>query len=206
MKFDQGLSIQALERFVADRAMQEGYKPVKVKATQKAKVAVVGSGPAGLSCAYHLARLGYRTALFEAQRKLGGKLRFGIPEYRLPDKILEWEIKNITSLNIQVRVNQRLGTNLRFGDLNEFDALFISTGFQRSRELSIPGEGFPGRFILSGLFEKGEFRPTGCFAEKSCSHRRGQFCTRCGALCPASGGRACHSVPAIDRGDAGPAQ
>ena len=149
VKFDQGLSIQALERFVADRAMQEGYKPVKVKATQKAKVAVVGSGPAGLSCAYHLARLGYRTALFEAQRKLGGKLRFGIPEYRLPDKILEWEIKNISSLNIQVRVNQRLGTNLRFGDLNEFDALFISTGLQRSRKLSIPGEGFQG--VLSSL-------------------------------------------------------
>jgi NADPH-dependent glutamate synthase beta subunit-like oxidoreductase len=112
-KFDQGLSIQALERFVADRAMQEGYRPVRVKATQKARIAIVGSGPAGLSCAYHLARLGYGTTVFEAQDRPGGMLRFGIPEYRLPDKILEWEIKNIASLNVQVRVRQRLGRNLR---------------------------------------------------------------------------------------------
>jgi NADPH-dependent glutamate synthase beta subunit-like oxidoreductase/NAD-dependent dihydropyrimidine dehydrogenase PreA subunit/bacterioferritin-associated ferredoxin len=149
VKFDQGLSIQALERFVADRAMQEGYKPVKPKVTQKANVAIVGSGPAGLSCAYHLARRGYRPTVFEAEKRLGGMLHFGISEYRLPEKILEWEIKNITSLNVQVRVNQRLGTNLRFGDLQDFDALFISTGFHRSRELSIPGERSQG--VLSSL-------------------------------------------------------
>jgi heterodisulfide reductase subunit A len=148
-KFDQGLSIQALERFVADRAMQEGYRPVRVKATQKARIAIVGSGPAGLSCAYHLARLGYGTTVFEAQDRPGGMLRFGIPEYRLPDKILEWEIKNIASLNVQVRVRQRLGRNLRFSDLKGFDALFLSTGFQRSRTLSIPGEGSQG--VVSSL-------------------------------------------------------
>jgi NADPH-dependent glutamate synthase beta subunit-like oxidoreductase/bacterioferritin-associated ferredoxin len=149
VKFDQGLSIQALERFVADRAMRGGYRPVKLKAGQKAKVAIVGSGPAGLSCAYHLARWGYRTTVFEAQDRLGGMLRYGIPEYRLPDNILEWEIKNITSLHVQVRLRQRLGTNLRFRDLDQFDALFIATGSQKSRELSIPGE--EARGVLSAL-------------------------------------------------------
>jgi NADPH-dependent glutamate synthase beta subunit-like oxidoreductase/bacterioferritin-associated ferredoxin len=140
IKFDQGISIQALERFVADRAMKEGYKAVKPKITQKATVGIIGAGPAGLSCAYHLAQFGYKVTLFEAENRLGGMLRFGIPEYRLPKKILEWEISKITSLNVEVRVNQRLGKNLRLGDLEPFDALFISTGLPRSRELMIPGE------------------------------------------------------------------
>ena len=153
-KFDQGLSIQALERFVADRAIQEGYRPVRAKATQTARVAIVGSGPAGLSCAYHLARLGYRATVFEARDKPGGMLRFGIPGYRLPDRILDWEIKNIASLNVRFRVNQRLGKNLRFSDLNEFDALFISTGFQKSRALSIPGEQSPGVLSSADFLKK----------------------------------------------------
>lgn len=153
-KFDQGVSIQVLERFVADRAMQEGYKPIRLKATQKARVAIVGSGPTGLSCAYHLGRLGYRTTVFEAQDKPGGMLRFGIPEYRLPDEILEWEIDNIASLNVQVRVKQRLGRDLRFRDLNGFDALFISAGFQRSRTLSIPGEQSQGVLSSADFLKK----------------------------------------------------
>jgi NADPH-dependent glutamate synthase beta subunit-like oxidoreductase/bacterioferritin-associated ferredoxin len=149
VKFDQGLSIRALERFVADRAMQEGDGPVKPEVTQSAKVAIVGSGPAGLSCAYHLSQWGYRTTVFEAQDRLGGMLHFGIPEYRLPKKVLEWEVNKITSANVDVHIRQRLGKNLRFGDLKDFDALFIATGLQKSRELSIPGEESQG--VLSAL-------------------------------------------------------
>lgn len=85
-KMDSGISIQALERFIADRAMQEGYRPPKAKIIYKERVAVIGSGPAGLSCAYHLAKLGYRTKVYEAQKHLGGMLRYAVPEYRLPGK------------------------------------------------------------------------------------------------------------------------
>ena len=154
VKYDQGLSIRALERFVSDRAMQEGHKLPKPKVSQKAKVAIIGSGPAGLSCAYHLAQLGYRTTVFEAQDRLGGMLRFGIPEYRLPKEILEWEVSQITSLNVDVQTHQRLGKNLRFGDLKGFDALFIATGLPKSRELSIPGERSQGVLSALDLLEK----------------------------------------------------
>ena len=76
-------------------------------------------------------------------------LRYGIPEYRLPKKILDWEIRNIASQNVEIRTNQRLGKNLKFGDLKEFDALFLSIGLQKSRRLMIPGENAPG--VLSAL-------------------------------------------------------
>ena len=149
VKFDGEVSIQSLERFVADRAMREGYMPIKPKVIQKSKVAIVGSGPAGLSCAYHLARLGYKVTVFEASQKPGGLLRFGIPEYRLPKKILDWEIRNIASMNVRFRTNQRLGKNLKFEDLKEFDALFFSLGLGKNRSLMIQGERVQG--VVSAL-------------------------------------------------------
>jgi NADPH-dependent glutamate synthase beta subunit-like oxidoreductase/bacterioferritin-associated ferredoxin len=149
MKFDEGVSIQSLERFVADYAMRQGYEPDKQNVIQKAAVAVIGAGPAGLSCAFHLGRLGYRVTLFEAAGQSGGMLRYGIPEYRLPKKVLDWEIRNVTSQNVEIRTNQRLGKNLKFGDLKGYDALFVSIGFQKSRRLMIPDETLPG--VLSAL-------------------------------------------------------
>jgi len=149
VKFDEGVSIQTLERFVADYAMQKGYTPTRSKITRKATVAVIGSGPAGLSCAYHLAKLGYRVTVFEAAKQSGGMLRYGIPEYRLPGKILDWEIGNIASMNVKIRTNQRLGKNLKFSDLKDFDAIFLSIGLEKSRRLMIPGETAPG--VISAL-------------------------------------------------------
>ena len=93
--FDEAVSINALERFMADAASRQGRRLSFKREKRKEKVAVIGSGPAGLTCAYHLARMGYGVTVFEAFPVLGGMLRVGIPEYRLPKKVLEEEIDQI---------------------------------------------------------------------------------------------------------------
>ena len=143
-KFDESVSIRSLERFVADYAMDRGHSPARPEVLRKSAVAVIGAGPAGLSCAFHLGRMGYRVTLFEGAGQPGGLLRYGIPEYRLPQKVLDWEIRNIASQNVEIRTNQRLGKNLKFGDLKNFDALFLSIGLQGCRQLMIPNENAPG--------------------------------------------------------------
>ena len=144
MKFDESVSIKSIERFIADSAMTRGYEPVKPKVIRKGSVAVIGAGPAGLSCAFHLGRIGYRVTVFEAAKQAGGMLRYGIPEYRLPKNVLDWEIRNITSQNVEIMTGRRLGKNLKVGDLKKFDALFISIGLQNSHPLIIPDESSQG--------------------------------------------------------------
>jgi NADPH-dependent glutamate synthase beta subunit-like oxidoreductase/NAD-dependent dihydropyrimidine dehydrogenase PreA subunit/bacterioferritin-associated ferredoxin len=153
-QFDEGISIQALERFVADWARQEGYQGVKPKLRYQEKIAIVGSGPAGLASAYHLANGGYRVTLFEAAREAGGTLRFGIPEYRLPKKVLEWEIEKIRSLGVKLQFKKRLGENLKWNDLRDFDAVFISTGLQKHTPMRIPGEDMDGVWNALDFLEK----------------------------------------------------
>ncbi|MCK5552607.1 MAG: FAD-dependent oxidoreductase, partial [Deltaproteobacteria bacterium] len=148
-KFDEGISIQALERLVADRAMREGFEMPKPQVIKNAKIAIVGSGPAGLSCAYHLASLGYQPTVFEAEDHIGGMLHLGIPEYRLPRKVLDWEIEKIRSMGVEILANRRLGENLGIGELEGFDPVFIAIGFQKSHGLEIDGEHSEG--ILSAL-------------------------------------------------------
>lgn len=148
-EFDEAVSINALERFMADMASRQGRKPLVKREKRKEKAAIVGSGPAGLTCAYHLARLGYGVTVFEALPVLGGMLRVGIPEYRLPKKVLEEETDQILELGVKAEVNVRLGKDFLMNDLKEYQAIFLAMGNHQSKSLGIPGEDTQG--IMSGL-------------------------------------------------------
>lgn len=148
-EFDESVSINALERFLADFAFRLGRRVPPPRSRRKERMAVVGSGPAGLACAYHLARMGYEVTLLEARPVLGGMLRLGIPEYRLPKKVLEEEIDQILEMGVKAEVNARLGKNFELKDLKGYAALFLATGHGQSKRLEVPGEEMAG--VMSGL-------------------------------------------------------
>jgi NADPH-dependent glutamate synthase beta subunit-like oxidoreductase len=143
------IAIHVLERFLADHAASQRFSVPAPKQCYDAKVAVIGSGPAGLSCAYHLARLGYPVTVFEALPVAGGMMRIGIPEYRLPRQVLEREIADIKALGVEIKTNMRVGDNLKLSDLEDYQAVFIAVGLQKSRKLDIPGEDAEG--VIPGL-------------------------------------------------------
>jgi len=148
-KYDESIGIHALERFVADHAPNLNEKMQKVTGVREGKIAIVGSGPAGLSCAYHLARLQYDVTVFESSSSTGGMLRMGIPSYRLPRDVLDQEISRIVALGVEFRTGIALGENLSLDGLRDYQAIFIASGAHRSRSLHIPGE--KGKDVLSGL-------------------------------------------------------
>ena len=148
-EFDEAASINDLERFVGDQAFQSGKRFVPPNEKKKEKVAIIGSGPAGLSCAYHLASMGYGVTLFEAQPKLGGVLRYGIPSYRLPKDILDQEIDNILSLGVEAKTGVRVGKEVKWAELKKFDAVFVAAGAWKSLPLKVPGENAKG--VMSGV-------------------------------------------------------
>ncbi|MBM4305871.1 MAG: FAD-binding protein [Deltaproteobacteria bacterium] len=148
-QYDKSVSIKALERFIGDYGLKQGRPVVPLGPMRREKIAVIGSGPAGLSCAYYLGRMGYKVTIFEAMPVLGGKLRWAIPDYRLPKTILDQEIKKILSLGIRVQKNVKVGRDFSFKDLKQYQAIFIATGGQRSMPLHVPGE--DSRDVVSGL-------------------------------------------------------
>jgi len=149
------IAIHTLERFLADYAMSNEalrHRGTEAPVTPRpalGRVAVIGSGPAGLSCAYHLARRGYLVTVFEALPVAGGMMRVGIPEYRLPREVLDREIADIVALGVEIKTGMRLGDNLQMSELNDYAAIFIAIGLQRSRKLNIPGEDAEG--VIPGL-------------------------------------------------------
>jgi len=147
--YDEPIAIHALERFVADFASNLNEKTEKAPGARKGKIAVVGAGPAGLSCAYHLARLQYDVTVFESSPLAGGMLRMGIPPYRLPRDVLDGEISRIVASGVEIRTGIALGENLSIDGLRDYQAIFIATGAHRSRSLHIPGE--KGKNVSSGL-------------------------------------------------------
>ena len=147
--YDEAIAIHALERFVSDFASSLNKKIQKTPGVRKGKIAVIGSGPAGMSCAYHLARLDYDVTVFESSSLPGGMLREGIPSYRLPKDVLDREISDIQALGAEIRTGIPFGENLKLDGLKDYQAIFIATGAHRSRGLHIPGE--KGKSVFSGL-------------------------------------------------------
>jgi len=156
------VNINHLKRFAADYEMQSGVRITPYVAPQTGtKVAIIGGGPAGLTCAYYLARYGHRPTIFEAMPRLGGMLRYGIPEYRLPKAVLDWEIEGILGMGVAVKTNVAMGTDVTIGSLKEegFSAIFLGTGAWDSRGLGVEGEDLEGilpgtRFLIDRGLEK----------------------------------------------------
>ena len=144
------VSIGKLERFVADWARENGVCPEPVKETNGIKVAVIGSGPAGLSCAGDLAKLGYEVTIFEALHEPGGVLTYGIPEFRLPkDGVVKPEIENVKRLGVKIETNVVIGKSTTIDELMEeenFKAVFIGSGAGLPKFMGIPGENANGVF------------------------------------------------------------
>jgi NADPH-dependent glutamate synthase beta subunit-like oxidoreductase len=135
---DGAVSINALERFVGDWGLEHG-RVLRAAVTRPERVAVVGGGPAGLACAYHLARRGYGVTLHEREARLGGLLRSGIPEYRLPRTVLDRELELVIGVGIEVVTGQGLGDDLTWEALADYDAVFVATGAPLPLPLGVPG-------------------------------------------------------------------
>lgn len=149
------ISIGKLERFVADWATEHNIKPTTSAAKKGKKVAVIGSGPAGLTCAGDLAKMGYDVTIFEALHEAGGVLVYGIPEFRLPkENVVKKEIENVLSLGVKIETNVVVGKSITIDELMDeegFCAVFIGSGAGLPKFMGIPGE------TANGVFSSNEF-------------------------------------------------
>ena len=147
---DSSLNINGLERAVGDYGLDKGLAFEKPAKALKEKVAVIGSGPSGMSCAYQLARLGYQVTVYEANGKPGGMLTYAIPRYRLPESIVDSELQKIIDLGITMKLCTTVGKDILFDNLkNEFTAIYVAVGAQAGTALGIKGE--DAKDVYSGL-------------------------------------------------------
>ncbi len=139
---DEAVSINQIERFIGDFGISKKLAHEKAgDETHSEKVAVVGSGPAGLSCAFQLARRGYPVTVFEAFPKSGGMLRYGIPSYRLPEDILDAEVAALEALGVEIKYSTRIGEDVSIDEIKkDYDAVFLGIGAHEGWNLGIPGE------------------------------------------------------------------
>lgn len=147
---EEPISISYLKYFAADRVIaQGGYLPPKAAATGK-RVGIIGGGPGGLTAAYYLSLKGHRVTIVDAMPQMGGMLRYGIPEYRLPKKVLDEEIAEIASLGVEMKNNFRIGVDATFEEFkSHYDAVVVAIGAWSSMPIGCPGEDLEG--VLGGI-------------------------------------------------------
>ena len=144
-ELDEPLAINAMERFLGDFGIEAGLPlPRNRKRKCVEWVGVVGAGPSGLSFAYQMARRGYRVTVYDAREKAGGMLRYGVPDYRLPQDVLDAEIQKILDLGVELQLDTRVGTDISLAKLRQrHSSLYLGIGAQRGRGLDIPGADGP---------------------------------------------------------------
>jgi NADPH-dependent glutamate synthase beta subunit-like oxidoreductase len=143
---DQAVNINGVERFLGDYWLHE--KAQRVRVIYAGKVAVIGSGPAGLTCAYFLCRMGCPVTVFESENALGGMLRLGIPEYRLPRNVLDAQIGYIRDMGVEFRTGVSIGRDMGFEELkSQYGAVFIAVGNRLSKRLDLEGNNLDGLFL-----------------------------------------------------------
>ncbi|MGL4858226.1 MAG: NAD(P)-binding protein [Enterobacteriaceae bacterium] len=135
---DQSVSIHAVERFLGDQALQQGWTPHFDAPLSGKRVLIIGAGPSGLSCAWHLRRLGHEVEIREAGPMAGGMMRFGIPAYRMPRDVLDREIEQILATGITLRLNHKVENVLQEREEGHFDAVFMAIGAHLAKKVNIP--------------------------------------------------------------------
>ncbi|MDD3860132.1 MAG: 2Fe-2S iron-sulfur cluster-binding protein, partial [Bacteroidales bacterium] len=148
---ETGVGVDYLKRFAADYDLKSENRFIAPKdAPTGKKVAIIGAGPGGLTAAYYLQLKGHQCDIFEAQPHAGGWLRYGIPEYRLPNEIVDAEVKSITDLGVNIFYNKKLGENLKYAEIhNNYDATILTIGSQRGTLIGAEGEDADG--VFSGI-------------------------------------------------------
>ncbi len=154
---DGSVGINSVERFLGDWAIERklALPTLAAPGSRSEKIAVVGGGPAGLSCAYQLARRGYRVTLFESLPEAGGMLRYGIPDYRLPREVLAAEVKRIAAIGVELRCGTAVGKDVGLGALQkDYDAVFVAIGAHQGKKIRVEGEDGPGVYTGTGFLRE----------------------------------------------------
>jgi NADPH-dependent glutamate synthase beta subunit-like oxidoreductase len=144
---DGPVGINSVERFIGDYGIEKGLKmePIEGEGAKDQKIAVVGAGPSGLSCAYQLARRGYKVTVVEGLPKPGGMLRYGIPVYRLPREVLDAEIQRILDMGVELKCDTKIGKDVTWDEIRkEYAAIYVAIGAHQGKNMGIPGEDGPG--------------------------------------------------------------
>ena len=162
---DEQVGINSVEHFLGDYAIEQKLAFARPATSTGKKVAVIGGGPAGLSCAYQLARKGHEVTVFDEHAELGGMMRYGIPGFRTPRHVLNAEIERILDLGVKTRLSCRVGTDVAIDEIHAtFDAVFLGMGAQSGRPLPVPGAGAPNCVTATAFlraFNDGRLRHVG---------------------------------------------